>query len=188
MSSPVSKKPEEKKVVKKVYKIGIRFYDEGSAMIIRKDLPALIDKTDNSVRWLYDHGYQEADIEIVGIKPDCWGDFYPTITDPMIIVKSEPTLVEKITGWVPVLDGTAKGPADTITITTVNLGTGTVVQEQVKDIFDGIPVPVDPIVEQILKTLDIPKASVTTLDQIFTPMSTEEAIKNASDCSLTSPD
>ena len=56
MSSPVSKKPEEKKVVKKVYKIGIRFYDEGSAMIIRKDLPALIDKTDNSVRWLYDHG------------------------------------------------------------------------------------------------------------------------------------
>ena len=88
------KKP-EKAAPKKVYKIRIQFYSEGGAMITRKDLPALIDTTENSVKWLAEQGFKPDDIEVIGEKPASWNDVYPA---------PEPSPVEKITA---VLDGTA---------------------------------------------------------------------------------
>jgi len=62
-------------------------------MVMRKNLPSIIDKTTNLVKWLRDCGCKEEDIEIVGDKPDCWGDFFPTILDnPM----STTTLTEEV--------------------------------------------------------------------------------------------
>ena len=132
MNKIVSKTP-EKVAPKKVYKISIRFGSSGgTSMIIRNDLPSLIDNTEKSVAWLKANDFKEADIEIIGNKPECWETYYPA---PVV----EPTpLVEKVS---EVLAGTpTQAPADTMAVTTANLDSGTIVQEQVKDVFEGIPV------------------------------------------------
>jgi hypothetical protein len=95
MDKIMSKKATEKVAPKKVFKISILFYSDDTARIIRKDLPALIDKTEKSVEWLETHDFKEEDIEIIGDKPDCWKTYYPTPVSAPVV---EPIpLVEKIT-------------------------------------------------------------------------------------------
>jgi hypothetical protein len=130
---PVNKpaaKTAEKVIPKKVFKISIEFYPGGKAKIHRKDLSALIDTTEFSVAWLKAHDFKEEDIELIGDKPDCWETSYPAP-----VVKLAP-LAEKIE------EALSAPPADTITVTTVNLDSGNIVQEQVKDVFEGIPDPI----------------------------------------------
>lgn len=187
MSKPMSKTT-EKVVPKKVYKISIKYHSDGKSMILRKDLSALIDTTDKSLAWLKAHDFKAEDIEIIGDKPYGWDLYYPAP-----VVEPDPVLVEKLA------EVLAAPPTDTIAVTTVNLDSGTVIQEQVGDVFEGLPVaPVaDPILDPIMQSLGIPKADVTTLTDVFVPvkdsdvpppMSIEEAIKNASEFSDVSPD
>jgi hypothetical protein len=64
-----AKKPDEKTIVQKKYKISFQSYPDGTSMITRKDLPSLIDKTEKSVQWVMDHGFKETEIEFIGEKP-----------------------------------------------------------------------------------------------------------------------
>jgi hypothetical protein len=88
-------KTAEKVIPKKVFKISIEFYPGGKSKIYRKDLSALIDKTDNSVAWLKAHDFKEEDIELLGTVPDCWETYYPAPVVVPNVVESAP-LVEKI--------------------------------------------------------------------------------------------
>lgn len=126
MNKPEPKK--EKVPPKKVYEIRIQFYLDGKAMIVRKDLPSLIDTDANSVSWLESHNYRPENIEIIGTKPDCWVDYYPAP-----VVEPTPSPVAEVAPM-------AEPVPETIAVTTVNLDTGTVVEERVKDVFEGIPV------------------------------------------------
>ena len=128
MSKPMSKTT-EKVVPKKVYKISIKYHSDGKSMILRKDLSALIDTTDKSLAWLKAHDFKAEDIEIIGDKPYGWDLYYPAP-----VVEPDPVLVEKLA------EVLAAPPTDTIAVTTVNLDSGTVIQEQVGDVFEGLPV------------------------------------------------
>jgi hypothetical protein len=47
-------------------------FADGTSRIFRKDLPAIIDKTDNLIQWLVANNYKAADIDIIGEKPASW--------------------------------------------------------------------------------------------------------------------
>src|SRR5271157_5409054 len=94
----MSSVPKEIKKVppKKVYKVRIKFFDDHGAMISRKDFPSIIDSTENSIKWLFDHGFSETDIEIIGAKPGAWGDYFPTIKEEPAVPIGNPADVTAI--------------------------------------------------------------------------------------------
>lgn len=99
--------PKVKEAPKKIYKVFIQFYPDVTAMIVRKNLPAIIDKTEAAVRWLKDNGFTNPeDIEVIGTKPECWNEVYPPATTVI-----EPAPVEMIAA---VLDGQAPAVIETV--------------------------------------------------------------------------
>jgi hypothetical protein len=72
-----AKKNPVKTEEKKIYKISLDIRSGGSSIIYRHDgFPFICDTTDNSVKWLHDKGYKEADIEIIGEKPAIWDSIF----------------------------------------------------------------------------------------------------------------
>ena len=63
----------EKEIKKNVKKISFHVKSD-SSIIYRNntELPFLIDKTENSIKWLVENGFKQEDIEIVGEKPPMW--------------------------------------------------------------------------------------------------------------------
>ena len=60
-------------VVKPVSKIRIKSFPDGTSTIYRNDgLPTITDKSVSALCWIKSNGFNEADIEVIGDKPDCW--------------------------------------------------------------------------------------------------------------------
>jgi capsular polysaccharide biosynthesis protein len=86
----LTKKESEKETIKKIVK-KISFHVKSDSAIIYRnntDLPFIVDKIENSIKWLIDNGYKQDvdngykqdDIEIIGEKPSTWDSmFSPTI-------------------------------------------------------------------------------------------------------------
>jgi hypothetical protein len=138
VSDTAAKRSEVKKVEpKKVFKVTL-IVNGSNSTILRPGLPTIFDSTIKAVAWIKENGFEAKDINIVGDKPGYWETYYPS---PVV----ESVLVEKLAEVLeaPSTEKTATVPEsvpETITVTTVNLSQGTVVQEQVKDVFEGIPV------------------------------------------------
>jgi hypothetical protein len=66
-------------------------FADGTSRIYRKDLPALIDKTDKLISWLVANGYKAKDIDIVGEKPASWDKAFG-----IEVVPAETPIAEKL--------------------------------------------------------------------------------------------
>lgn len=113
-------KKTEKKVVKKVYKIRLRVYPDGTSMIMRNELPSLIDKTENSINWLGANGFKPDEIELLGEKPPIWDTVYPStapapvIEQPAVEPEVAPVSVEPVVD--PIVQGLDLPVAEEVTV------------------------------------------------------------------------
>ena len=78
----MAKKSEE--TVKKTTKVRIEFRGDSAVIHRGEGLPAIWDKTENSVAWLKDIGYKPEEVEIVGDKPQCWDAIFSPPVEPIV--------------------------------------------------------------------------------------------------------
>lgn len=74
----------EKSEAKPTSKARLKVHSQTSATIFRNDgLPAITDKTEQTVTWLAANGFKVNEIELIGEKPSNWDAVFAPAIEPV---------------------------------------------------------------------------------------------------------